>query len=108
MARPTAPINLSPGQNELLQSIVRSREVPHSLVQRAQIVLDVLNGSDIGEGGTIKDGLICGYLPWMHGLRLRIPHQSRPLNHQIPFPRRVCCSPNCLSPVAVRPARIQL
>ncbi|MCX7113568.1 MAG: helix-turn-helix domain-containing protein [Proteobacteria bacterium] len=48
MARPTAPINLSPGQNELLQSIVRSREVPHSLVQRAQIVLAV------GEGRTNK------------------------------------------------------
>jgi transposase len=48
MARPTAPINLSPGQNELLQSIVRSREVPHSLVQRAQIVLA------IGEGRTNK------------------------------------------------------
>ena len=39
MARPTAPINLSIEQNGLLQSIVRSREVPHSLVQRAQIVL---------------------------------------------------------------------
>jgi transposase len=48
MARPTAPINLSPGQIELLQSIVRSREVPHSLVQRAQIVLA------IGEGRTNK------------------------------------------------------
>ena len=48
MARPTTPINLSPGQSELLQSIVRSREVPHSLVQRAQIVLA------IGEGRTNK------------------------------------------------------
>ena len=48
MARPTAPINLSPEQNELLQSIIRSREAPHSLVQRAQIVLAV------GEGRTNK------------------------------------------------------
>jgi transposase len=48
MVRPTAPINLSPEQNELLQSIIRSREAPHSLVQRAQIVLAV------GEGRTNK------------------------------------------------------
>lgn len=39
MARPTSPILLSPEQHTLLQVIVRSREVPHSLVQRAQIVL---------------------------------------------------------------------
>jgi putative transposase len=39
MARPTSPIILSPEQHALLQVIVHSREVPHSLVQRAQIVL---------------------------------------------------------------------
>ena len=44
MARPTTPINLSPEQNELLQAIVRSREVPHSLVQRAQVVLAISQG----------------------------------------------------------------
>ena len=39
MARPTTPIDLSPAQRQLLQSIVGSREVPHGLVQRATIVL---------------------------------------------------------------------
>jgi transposase len=44
MARPTTPISLSPEQNELLQSIIRSREVPHSLAQRARIVLAISQG----------------------------------------------------------------
>jgi hypothetical protein len=38
MARPTTPLNLTPAQNEYLQNVVRSREVPHSRVQRAQII----------------------------------------------------------------------
>lgn len=44
MARPTIPIKLSPAQNELLQSIARSRVESHSLVQRAQIVLRANGG----------------------------------------------------------------
>ena len=39
MARPKTKLNLTPAQNEYLQSIVRSREIPHSRVQRAQIIL---------------------------------------------------------------------
>jgi transposase len=44
MARPTAPIHLSPEQEKLLRSLVGSREVPHGLVQRAKIVLAVSQG----------------------------------------------------------------
>lgn len=44
MARPTSPIDLSPEQSRLLQSLVSSREVPHSLVQRATIVLAASQG----------------------------------------------------------------
>ena len=44
MARPTTPIDLSPEQSRLLQSIVSSREVPHGLVQRATIVLAASQG----------------------------------------------------------------
>ena len=44
MARPTIPINLTSAQNEYLQSIVRSREVPHSRVLRAQIILKAAAG----------------------------------------------------------------
>lgn len=44
MARPTAPIDLSPEQRRLLQSLAGSREVPHGLVQRAQIVLAASQG----------------------------------------------------------------
>lgn len=44
MARPTTPINLTSAQNEYLQGIVRSRKVPHSRVQRAQIILNAAAG----------------------------------------------------------------
>lgn len=44
MARPTTPINLTSIQDEYLQSVVRSREVPHSRVQRAQILLKAAAG----------------------------------------------------------------
>ena len=39
MARPVTPIQLSTEQSEILNNISRSRELPHSTVQRAQIVL---------------------------------------------------------------------
>lgn len=44
MARPTTPISLSPAQNDILQSIIRSREVPYSLAQRARMVLAISQG----------------------------------------------------------------
>jgi len=44
MARTTTPINLTETINEYLQSIVRSREVPHSRRQRAQIILKAATG----------------------------------------------------------------
>ena len=44
MARPTSPLCLSPEQEELLQSIAGSREVPPGLVQRAKLVLAVSQG----------------------------------------------------------------
>jgi transposase len=39
MARPAPQITLTPEENTLLQAINRSREAPHSLVQRSRIVL---------------------------------------------------------------------
>ena len=39
MARPLSPLILNPEQRELLQAITRSREIPHSLAQRARIIL---------------------------------------------------------------------
>jgi len=39
VARPLAPLILNPEQRELLQAITRSREIPHSLAQRARIIL---------------------------------------------------------------------
>jgi DNA-binding NarL/FixJ family response regulator len=39
MARPLPPLKLTIELQEILQTITRSREAPHSLVQRAQIVL---------------------------------------------------------------------
>ena len=39
MARPLSPLTLTPEQRELIQAITRSREIPHSLAQRARIIL---------------------------------------------------------------------
>src|SRR5450631_4153353 len=44
MARPIPPITLSPNQEEYLLAIARSRQIPHSLVQRAQVVLQAAEG----------------------------------------------------------------
>lgn len=44
MARPIQSIKLSLEQSNLLQSIVRRREVPHRLVQRATIILKAAKG----------------------------------------------------------------
>lgn len=44
MARPTKPITLTTEQSALLQAIARSRETPHSLVLRVQIVLKAAEG----------------------------------------------------------------
>ena len=44
MARPVTPIQLSTEQSEILNDISRRRELPHSTVQRAQIVLAAATG----------------------------------------------------------------
>ncbi len=44
MAGPLIPLTLSSEQQGILETIVRSREAPHSLVQRAQIVLSAHAG----------------------------------------------------------------
>ena len=44
MARPTLPINLTPEQSDLLQRLARSRETPHSLVVRTQMILHAAEG----------------------------------------------------------------
>lgn len=52
MARATTRINLTQEQRKLLQSMVRSREVAHSLVVRAQIILQAeegINNKTIGQ-----------------------------------------------------------
>lgn len=46
MARPLSPLHLNSELQEILQTLTRSREAPHSLVQRAQIVLAASTGSN--------------------------------------------------------------
>ena len=46
MARPTKPLNLMREQKELLSGIARSRQTPHSLVLRTQIVLKAAAGDN--------------------------------------------------------------
>jgi putative transposase len=42
--RPLPPLTLSPNEREILESMTRSRSLPHALVQRAQIVLLAAEG----------------------------------------------------------------
>jgi putative transposase len=42
--RPLLPLSLSPNERDILQSMTRSRSLPHALVQRAQIVLLAAQG----------------------------------------------------------------
>ena len=44
MARPTTPIHLTPEQHDLLERLARRRETPHSLVVRAQMILQAAQG----------------------------------------------------------------
>jgi transposase len=44
MARPAPSIELCPQQRSILEGLSRSREITHSLVQRAQIVLHAADG----------------------------------------------------------------
>jgi len=44
MARPLSPLTLTTEQQELLETISRCREVPHSLIQRVHIVLSANAG----------------------------------------------------------------
>lgn len=46
MSRPLPPLTLSSEQQSILETITRSREAPHSLVQRAQIVLSANTGDN--------------------------------------------------------------
>ncbi len=46
MARPLPPLILSPEQQDILETIARSREASHSLVQRAQIMLSAHAGDN--------------------------------------------------------------
>jgi len=46
MARPLPPLTLSGEQQSILETLARSRETPHSLVQRAQIVLSANAGDN--------------------------------------------------------------
>ena len=42
MARPLSPLKLNIELQDILQTIARSREAPHGLVQRARIVLGAI------------------------------------------------------------------
>ena len=44
MARPVTPIQLTTEQSEILNDISRRRELPHSTVQRVQIILAAATG----------------------------------------------------------------
>lgn len=45
MSRPTMPIQLTPSQDALIKAIVRCREVAHSLVERARLIMKISQGN---------------------------------------------------------------
>jgi hypothetical protein len=54
MARPLSPLKLNTEQRDLIEAITRSREIPHSLAQRAGIIL----AADAGDSNkTISQAL---------------------------------------------------
>ena len=58
MARPLSPLELNIELQDILQTITRSREAPHRLVQRARIVLAASTGN---YNKTISQNLgLCG------------------------------------------------
>lgn len=71
MARSTTPINLTPEQSNLLQTITRSREIPHSLVLRAQIIRQAgqsINNKTIGLNlGLCEDTVGLWRQRWVEG-----------------------------------------
>jgi len=53
--RPKQPLTVSPSEREQLQSMTRSRSLPHALVRRSQIILMSADGSnDIAIGEALK------------------------------------------------------
>lgn len=71
MSRPTTPIKLTPSQDTLIKSIVRCREVAHSLVQRARIILKISQGNT--NNAVAKEEGLCAETVgtwrrrWVHG-----------------------------------------
>ena len=89
MARPTVPILLSPEQQVLLQALTRSREAPHRLVQRAQIVLSASAGKPnkaIGQDlGLCEETVGLWRQRWFQGSAalVKLEHQPKPLRQAV-------------------------
>ncbi len=89
MARPTVPILLSPEQNVLLQALTRSREAPHRLVPRAQIVLSASAGKPnkaIGQDlGLCEETVGLWRQRWLQGSAalVKLEHQPKPLRQAV-------------------------
>jgi hypothetical protein len=74
MGRPNMALTISPSERSQLLSILRSRSLPHSLVQRAQIVLlsaeGVADRAAARRCGVSAPGGLCGVgkaaLPGLH------------------------------------------
>ena len=73
MSRPTTPIELNQAQKELLNTIAHSRETPHSLVRRSQIILQAaqgINNKTISQNlGLCEDTVGLWRQRWVNGCR---------------------------------------
>lgn len=82
MARPTPLIHLSQEQSDLLQRLERSREISHSLVLRARIVLKAaqgMNNKRIGqELGVYEHGVGFWRKRWLEGSAELEKYTSKP------------------------------
>jgi hypothetical protein len=81
MARLAPQVKLSEAQRTTLEELSRSRQVPHSLVQRAKIVLGAAAGKSntemSGELGLAEETLWLGRRRWVEGAKALGPWEGK-------------------------------
>lgn len=82
MARPTKPLLLSAPQEECLQILARGRQTPHSIVQRAQIILHAAQGypskAIAAKLGLCEDSVGLWRRRWLDNSAALTPLENRP------------------------------
>lgn len=82
MARPPPPLILSPAQDQLLRRLASCRETPHSLVQRARLILAASQGRTnkaiAAELGGCEETVGLWRRRWLEGQAALAPLEHQP------------------------------